>query len=262
MMNGTQAAEDRRPSAFTLIEVLVTLSIISLLLALLIPSLRSVRERSRAFACQSNLRGVAFDFEMFADPNLHGPRGDDAMDDRLSGRQFWLETFQESQYRIDEFWDRSGSTYQGPVESLGVMACAAVDGEITLRNSTPCRSGAVQPPQAVSFAFNLRLDHPEVKIKGSGSWGVQRRPLSDRVLSVGQGVPLLWDIDGAAAANRFVTPHYSAPPGDPEAPYADGTYWFPSLRHDGRMNVAFVSGEVLASDDPINERSWRWEYAP
>ena len=46
-------------SAFTLIELLVVIGIISLLLALLMPSTQVIMERSREAMCQSNLRQLA-----------------------------------------------------------------------------------------------------------------------------------------------------------------------------------------------------------
>lgn len=46
----------RRQSGFTLIEVLVVVSIIALLIAILLPSLSKAREQSRRVVCQSNLR--------------------------------------------------------------------------------------------------------------------------------------------------------------------------------------------------------------
>src|SRR5256885_9754331 len=44
--------------AFTLVELLVVLAIISVLLGLLLPTVRSARESSRRIACKSNLRQI------------------------------------------------------------------------------------------------------------------------------------------------------------------------------------------------------------
>ena len=49
---------DRRTPAFTLIEVLIVASIMALLAAMLLPSLRAARERSRQLICRNNLRSI------------------------------------------------------------------------------------------------------------------------------------------------------------------------------------------------------------
>lgn len=55
-----------RSSAFTLIELLVVVAIISLLLAVLLPSLSSARARSRRTVCLSNLREIGLAIGTYA----------------------------------------------------------------------------------------------------------------------------------------------------------------------------------------------------
>jgi len=252
----------RRPHlqpAFTLVEVLVSVLIISILIAMLLPSLRAVRRQSRAVKCQIHMRSVAFNLQAFVSPAIPMDRGDDETDPNLTGDSAWLETFQESQYRVDEFWDRSASSVDADTETLGIMSCPEVSGTIRLRSGRDCREGAVAPADLVAYAFNLRLDRAEARI--GDRWITRRVRLNDQILQKSM-LPLLWDSDGRVAANRQISPHYSAPPGDPDAPYGSGREWFPAVTRHGRLQVAFVGGEVVSSDDPLSEGSWLWAFNP
>jgi prepilin-type N-terminal cleavage/methylation domain-containing protein/prepilin-type processing-associated H-X9-DG protein len=57
--------------AFTLVELLVVIAVIAILAALLLPSLARAKEEGRRANCVSNLRQLAFCWEMYADDN-HG----------------------------------------------------------------------------------------------------------------------------------------------------------------------------------------------
>src|SRR5262249_34449945 len=88
--------------------------------------------------------------------------------------------------------------------------------------------------------------------------------LSDRILQY-PDVPLLLDVDGEIAEARNILAYYSAPPAARRIQtdvYDSGQYWFPALRHRGRVNVAFVGGHGLSSADPLDEPWWRWDYTP
>jgi prepilin-type N-terminal cleavage/methylation domain-containing protein/prepilin-type processing-associated H-X9-DG protein len=56
----------RRKCAFTLIELLVVVAIISLLVAILLPSLSSARERARSVDCKSNGRQLILAVQMYS----------------------------------------------------------------------------------------------------------------------------------------------------------------------------------------------------
>ncbi len=58
-----------RKNAFTLIELLVVVAIVALLVAMLVPSLQSVREQSRRLHCGTNLKNIGLGLMSFA--NAH-----------------------------------------------------------------------------------------------------------------------------------------------------------------------------------------------
>jgi prepilin-type N-terminal cleavage/methylation domain-containing protein/prepilin-type processing-associated H-X9-DG protein len=56
---------NRRCRAFTLVELLVVIAIIAVLIAILLPSLQKAKASARSVSCMSNLRQMAFAFQMY-----------------------------------------------------------------------------------------------------------------------------------------------------------------------------------------------------
>lgn len=241
--------------AFTLLELLVTISIIAILVALVLPMLSHTIGASRGFKCQQTLRNIAYDFQIFADDNLHGYRGDSP------GNQstFTLENFVESQYNVAEFWAWPGETRHDLPDAAGndPMRCPDVKGEVTLRANLPCYAGAVSPNQNVSYGFNIRLRVAE-RIAPAGQIPVT---LTNEITGL-TNVPLVWDVDGELAAARNQRPLFTGPSLDSPALFANDRYWFPALRHNGAGNFAFTDGHVSSSMQPLNEPTWEWDYSP
>ena len=259
-ISGCLQINPNRRRAFTLIELLVTISIIAVLLAMLTPTIRYTIGAARGFGCQMNQRTVAFEFQLFADDELHGDRGDD--EGELGSNRFRMDTFQENQYGIDEFWEHPAAPTVTILDSNGAspMRCTEVHGEVVVRRNTPCAAGPFNTPQTVSFGFNSRFDRAEI-VDRNGRPRAVRVTLTSDILMHGNA-PLLWDVDGEAAFEKGVQPIYSAPSLDSRGPYANDRLWFPGHRHNGRINVGFVGGHVLTSNDPLGESGWEWGFQP
>ncbi|MFG0326305.1 MAG: type II secretion system protein [Phycisphaerales bacterium JB037] len=63
---GNRARTPRRSPGFTLTDVLVTMSVIALLIALTLPALGGVKENARRAVCQSNLRQIGLGIAMYS----------------------------------------------------------------------------------------------------------------------------------------------------------------------------------------------------
>ncbi len=255
------ARDGRSPGrrAFTLVELLVTISIIAVLISLLLPVLGGTLERARGFRCQSTMRSVVLDFALYADPALHGDRG---RDNALPDNKFTLGSFIDSQFGANEFW-RYGAVGPRPSDwprlteddGSDPMRCSEVSGEIVLRPNAPCVAGALTTPRAVSYGFNMRLHRAEV-VRSSGRVSFSPVTLTSDILQ-NTRAPILWDVDGVRAAELRRNPVLSAPALDSWGPFADDRFWYPDLRHAGAMNVGFIDGSVRATKEPLKE-NWRW----
>jgi len=243
--------------AYTLIELLITIAIIGILISLMLPALGGARSSARSFRCQMAQRAVAFDFSIYADDVLHGDRGDDEAE---LGDRFRLETFQESQYGISEFWSWGATqVVELPYQGSDPMRCPEVEGAVVLRRNAPCSQGGVSPPEHISYGFNVRLHVAEV---AGPRGGVRIKPVKLREMILSHpNVPLMWDIDGAIAHRNDVSPVFSGPSLDSQGPFANDRYWFPGMRHGGSMNIAFIDGSVRATRHPLEE-SLVWGYQP
>ncbi|MBX3363735.1 MAG: hypothetical protein KF866_03120 [Phycisphaeraceae bacterium] len=233
----------------------MTMAIIAVLFAMLAPALAGTIRSARGFKCQMAQRSVAFDFQLFVDGQFPGGRGNDEL---LPGGRFRLETFQEAQYRIDEFWAWGDAPTQALPDAAGndPLRCPEVRGEVVLRRGTPCSAGAVTPPEHVSFSFNMRL-HIAEQVDRGGRLRAMPVYLTESISSAST-TPLMWDGNGAVAAARGVTPVFSAPALGSQGIFADDRYWFPGERHNGAANYVFIDGHVETSRRPLHE-TWQWD---
>jgi len=249
-------------SGFTVVELLITMGIIAILLAIMTPVLRYTIGYARGFRCQMALRNVAFDFQIFANDDFYGNRGDDAA---LPGDQFRMETFLEAEYEIDEFWGY-GDAQTVPLETsvaFEMLQCPEVHGAVTLHAGASCTNGGVRPVAGASYGFNLNLHRHETVDRRGRPRLLPMFLRGPSLLAQDEGIPLALDVDARVAAERGVTPFFTAPDLSLPASRNGGRFWFPSMRHNGQANVSFIDGHVTATSDPIGEApEFRWDFKP
>jgi prepilin-type N-terminal cleavage/methylation domain-containing protein/prepilin-type processing-associated H-X9-DG protein len=64
-----RTGRDRQAAGFTLIELLVVIAIIAVLLGIMLPSMRKIKEIARETACRSNLKNIGLALAMYLDDN-------------------------------------------------------------------------------------------------------------------------------------------------------------------------------------------------
>jgi len=247
----------RSRRAFTLIELLVVIAIVTLLISILSTAVARARGAARGFVCKNNLKTIALEFNLFAqDLNPGDPFGDSGG----FGRRFQIETFQESIYGVNQFWEKRDGPFKVYDPKAQPLMCPSGSPELEARPYLPCSRGAVGPARNVSMAFNMRLE--TASVEREGRWVAMPVWLTESVLDQ-PAVPLVFDVDGAAADSRRQRPFYAAPEaGDVEGVYAGDALWYPSRRHHGQLNAAFIGGYVLSSSRPAHEPGWNWRYQP
>jgi prepilin-type N-terminal cleavage/methylation domain-containing protein/prepilin-type processing-associated H-X9-DG protein len=137
-------AHKTKQSGFTLVEMLVVISIISMLMSILLPSLMMAREAGQRVDCLSNLRQLMLAWYFYAMDN----------DDYLCSPDTFWNNFQENNYWVADGWDipgnNTGNTKQAIAdgalwryteETLGLYRCKR-DRSNFLRSYSLCREGS------------------------------------------------------------------------------------------------------------------------
>lgn len=118
--------------AFTMIDVLTSISVIMVLIAILLPSLTIVRETARRVVCGSNVRQIGLGLAMYADdydeflpPSRFGSPSQDAVH-----QSTLVRALVPAQATGESIWDGIGILYQADyLVAPGVFYCPSHHGE-------------------------------------------------------------------------------------------------------------------------------------
>ena len=240
--------------AYTLIELLVVVFLIAMLLSIVVPAMLTARQTARDLVCMDHARSAAVEFRLFADSYAHEYRGDSEQ----YGSRFDAMDFLESLYEVGEFWESKGIEHEAyPGQSL--VTCPSAPAGLIRYGRPWLWTPAVGPRENVSYAMNRRLFRAPA-LKNGVPWEAPVL-LTERVLNH-PFRPLLFDVDAEAAMKEHgqTTVHYMPFFCTPD--FFERNYWFPAMRHRGKMIVSFVGGHVLSTKDPLAESQWDWELFP
>jgi len=178
-----------RIRGFTIVELLVVISIISMILAILIPSLISARQRGRSIVCTANLRSIGFALEMYVDGNNGWfPPAEPRDKDDVAGRDNWyLNPELMACMNIAPRLDANGLIV-GPSAEGTILICPSHLRPGFTRDVPPDYQ-AKQRPYALSYMMNgtLRLSNRGSKTGSYRRISEFRRPCKTLALCDGNG---------------------------------------------------------------------------
>jgi prepilin-type processing-associated H-X9-DG protein/prepilin-type N-terminal cleavage/methylation domain-containing protein len=230
------AASPNRP-AFTLVELLVVLGIITILISLLLPVLSRAREQARNVVCQSNIRQILQAMTMYANQNGVLPI---PPYDNFSARDpyfaFTMEPGIVAMYQYD-----SGSLWPyipgGPQVRERLFTCPSEAGDKFASEGLP---RVINPdrPRNFSYTFNGAICGRQlVKISGSFTKGAFFTGIKPARIVHSAYKGLVFEEQDPGMALASVETVLGVPPPRP-------TVNFLTRRHGGRSNAGFADGHV------------------
>lgn len=136
----------RRSAAFTLVELLVTLTIVAVLLGMILPALSSAREMGRRATCLNNMRQLSLGMTMFADEN----------NGQFPPYVYELTAVPGSSYPAFTVNFKSGwaMTDTGPIVNPAILLCPS-DKNPAIINTTDAQGKTIQIKSSYGYNFEM-----------------------------------------------------------------------------------------------------------
>ncbi|MBN2713041.1 MAG: DUF1559 domain-containing protein [Planctomycetes bacterium] len=233
-------------TGFTLVELLVIITVITVLAALLLPALNQAINMARCTACQSNMKQLALATSMYAsDNNGCQPTASTAFpintltwgtSTNTSGTAYvsWYSALFIGKYIGNDRISAGGGygNYQRGCDSL-VVYCPVLKDSIAANDSNP-GNGNTGIGLNVFFGNNgtslFKVNKPSIMgLFADAQQNSSPSPAWDKVTYDDNGVAL-----DSSGVNRSTKPHNS-------------------YRHSGKCNLAFADGHVQSTDNAVRE---------
>lgn len=187
-----------KPSAFTLVELLVVVAVIGVLVALLLPAVQAAREAARRIQCSNNEKQLVLSLHNFHDAHQRFPSGRGAPLPVVFSAQAYLLPYLESENleNLIDF-DSAPTTFSIPGQTF--------DGSVNYPAATtvvptflcPSDGGEGRVPGLAFGATNY------VANAGSGAWQLGNLRDADGVFFLGSAISFRDLIDGSSHTAAF-----------------------------------------------------------
>lgn len=167
-----RSVPSRFSRAFTLVELLVVISIIGLLVSLLLPSLSAAFEAARSSQCKNNLRQLANVFNMYAGDNSDRVLGYQvyyAPSRRTGGSDLWFEAATALDYVSPQLL----------IISVSPPGQIPTNSAITANNMFYCPSGLADTVSSTSSATPSNVALGAATTRDARRHAAAQRPLGD-----------------------------------------------------------------------------------
>jgi prepilin-type processing-associated H-X9-DG protein/prepilin-type N-terminal cleavage/methylation domain-containing protein len=233
------APERRNAIGFTIVELLVTIAILSILASLLLPSLKCARENAKAIVCMNNLRQIYMAYSYYAQDH----------DDWFAPDARFCYTLGYNGYCGAGEMHGGHTTTWHSEKRFPIFRCPAEKGWVFTYSDSYC----IQPPPLTtyydhdlahsSYAVNWHMNHASY---AQGSPGFATRP----VLKPGGRAATPFIVDCATPqwgwGCQIFRDLLDRPDMTYEWPYQGATFYM--FRHPGnRINILYLDGHVAAA---------------
>ena len=249
-----------KAKAFTLVEILVVVGILSLLAAILFPAFNRVRALGRRTTCASNLRQIGMALNQYAQDYKFYPKMADGLGTGASAAGGLPRTTASHNLWPDKIFPY--------VKQENIFVCPSDPDHLYHLGCPP--DDMSNPDHPISFLGSYSLNAPYTQVQfdftGPGSYSSSYDPRvapspvrytrPSSTILVSDGTTFSTNDMFGSSMGAFIAPGYTQPP--PTDITTLQKYGVPD-RHEGGVNVCFADGHVkwMRLDSLLKVSLWR-----